>query len=87
MEEKSKSMDIDSKSPSKRFLNITPRIQSPLFNREQAAAYLGLSPKTVWTHTRRGLLPYVRIGGVVRYRKQALDEMLVEMETRSTVRK
>lgn len=54
---------------------------------EQAAKYLQLSPKTIWTHTRRGLLPVCRIGGLVRYRRQALDETLAKLETRSNVRK
>ena len=54
---------------------------------EQAAIYLQLSPKTIWTHTKRGLLPVCRIGGLVRYRRQALDETLAKLETRSTARK
>ena len=57
-----------------------------LFSREEAAVYLGLSPKTIWTYTRRGLLPFVRLGGLVKYRKQALNETLVKLETRSTAR-
>lgn len=61
--------------------------QLALLTREQAAKYLGLSPKTVWTHTRRGLLPYVRIGGLVRYRKQALDETMAKLETPSNALK
>ena len=60
---------------------------SNLLTREEAAVYLGLSPKTIWSHSRRGLLPFVRIGGLVRYRRQALDETLAKLETRSTVRK
>ena len=58
-----------------------------LFSKEEAAVYLGLSPKTIWTYTRRGLLPSVRLGGLVKYRKQALDETLAKLETRSTARK
>jgi len=54
---------------------------------EQAARYLQLSPKTIWMHTKRGLLPVCRIGGLVRYRRQALDETLAKLETRSTARK
>ncbi|MDA7665373.1 helix-turn-helix domain-containing protein [Verrucomicrobia bacterium] len=58
-----------------------------LFSKEEAAVYLGLSPKTIWTYTRRGLLPSVRLGGLVKYRKRALDETLAKLETRSTARK
>ena len=57
-----------------------------LFSKEEAAVYLGISPKTIWTYTRRGLLPSVRLGGFVKYRKQALDETLAKLETRSTAR-
>ena len=53
----------------------------------QAAKYLQMSPRTIWTHTKRGLLPVCRIGGLVRYRRQALDETLAKLETRSTARK
>jgi excisionase family DNA binding protein len=56
-------------------------------NREEAAIYLGLSPKTIWTHTKRGLLPHARIGGLVKYSKQALQEMMAKLQTRSSVRK
>jgi excisionase family DNA binding protein len=56
-------------------------------NREEAAIYLGLSPKTIWTHTRRGLLPHARIGGLIKYSKQALQEMMAKLQTRSSVRK
>ena len=58
-----------------------------LFSKEEAAVYLGLSPKTIWTYTRRGLLPSVRLGGLVKYHKRALDETLAKLETRSTARK
>ena len=65
-------------APSKGIHNLT------FLTVEQAAEYLQISPKTVWTHTRRGLLPVCRIGGLVRYRRQALDETLAKLETRST---
>ncbi|MBT5708537.1 helix-turn-helix domain-containing protein [bacterium] len=56
------------------------------FTVNQAAAYLQLSPKTLWTHTKRGLLPSIRVGGLVRYRRQALDETLAKWETRPSNR-
>ena len=67
--------------------DLTEISKLTLLTVEQAALYLQLSPKTVWTHTRRGLLPSIRIGGLVRYRRQALDETLAKLETRSTTRK
>ena len=87
MDTKSKAQKSADRTQSNHSQATSPAIQSPLLNREQAAAYLGISPKTIWTHTRRGLIPYVRLGGLVRYRRQALDETLAKLETRSTVRK
>jgi excisionase family DNA binding protein len=43
---------------------------------DQAAAYLGCTPKTlrVWTSKRR--IPFVRVGRLVRFRKKDLDDFL-----------
>ena len=68
-------------------ISVDTKIESPLLNREQAAAYLGISPKSVFSHTRRGLLPFVSLGGLIKYRKQSLDEVIAKLEPRSTVRK
>ena len=51
-----------------------------LFTPDEAAAYLGLCPKTVRTHTKRGLLPHVRIGRFIKYRRVALDALLAKLE-------
>lgn len=52
-----------------------------LLNREQAAEYLGLSPKTLamWKCTNRYNLKVVKIGRLVRYRKRDLDEFIENM--------
>ncbi|MGE0311368.1 MAG: helix-turn-helix domain-containing protein [Lautropia sp.] len=44
----------------------------------QAAAYLGLSPKTLpaWRCTKRVALPYVKIGAAIRYRRADLDAFI-----------
>lgn len=54
------------------------RKASDLVSREDAAAYLGVSPKTLatWATTRRYLLPYVKVGRVVRYRLADLDRFI-----------
>lgn len=56
----------------------TRRQASDLVSREDAAAYLGVSPKTLatWATTRRYLLPYVKVGRVVRYRLADLDRFI-----------
>lgn len=53
----------------------------PLLTREQAAAYLGLSPQTLsnWASTGRGGIPYVRVSArAVRYRQGDLDAWLAD---------
>ena len=50
-----------------------------LLNRAQAAEYLGgISPKSlaIWQSTKRYHLPIVKIGRLVRYRREDLDKFL-----------
>ena len=49
--------------------------ESDLLSREQAAAYLGVSPRTlaVWKSTGRYQLPVCKVGRLVKYRKSDLD--------------
>ena len=58
--------------------------ETDLLTTNQAAAYLQISPKTLWTHTQEGRLPSIKLGGLIRYRRQALIDTLVKMETQST---
>lgn len=51
-----------------------------LFDANEAAVYLGLCAKTIRTHTRRGLLPHLRIGRFIKYRRVALDALLAKLE-------
>lgn len=48
---------------------------SELLTRRQAAAYLGVAEQTlaVWKCTKRYIIPCVKIGRIVRYRKHDLD--------------
>jgi len=57
-------------------------VQSPLFNRVQAAQYLNVQPQTlsVWASAKRYPLKYIKIGSRVFYRKVHLDEF-IEMNT------
>jgi excisionase family DNA binding protein len=54
------------------------RKQSDLLSRDEAAAYLGISPKTLatWASTKRYPLPVVKIGRAVKYRVAALDAFI-----------
>ena len=51
---------------------------SDLLNREQAAAYLGISPRTlaVWKSTGRYQLPVCKVGRLAKYRKSDLDAFI-----------
>lgn len=52
--------------------------RSPLLNREQAAAYLGIQKQTLaaWATTGRYHLPMVKIGRSVRYKRESLDQFI-----------
>jgi excisionase family DNA binding protein len=50
-------------------------LRSDLLTTEQAAAYLGVNPRTleVWRCTKRHAIPYIKVGRLVKYRKAELD--------------
>jgi excisionase family DNA binding protein len=43
-----------------------------LLRPREAATALGVAPRTLWRWTRKGVVPYVRIGKVIRYPYKAL---------------
>lgn len=49
-----------------------------IFSREEAAAYLKISPSTLanWACTKKFVIPYFRVGRSVRYRKCDLDAFI-----------
>ena len=55
---------------------------TPLLSREQAAAYLGVSPNTlaVWACNKTYGLKYIRVGRCARYRRADLDAWLEQRE-------
>lgn len=52
--------------------------KSGLWTTEQAAEYLNTAPATlaVWRSTNRRILPYVKVGSNVRYRREDLDKFI-----------
>lgn len=62
-------------------VNTTKPFQAPfsdLINNDQAAAYLGVTPRTleVWRCTKRYKIPFIKVGRLVRYRQSSLDAFL-----------
>lgn len=58
---------------------ITERIApTTLHTTKEAAAYLKVKPDTLvtWRCTNRQKLPYVKLGGQVRYRQEDLDAFI-----------
>lgn len=49
-----------------------------LFSNDMAAAYLGVTPRTleVWRCTKRQSIPYIKVGRLVKYRQKDLDAWL-----------
>ena len=49
-----------------------------LLNNDQAADYIGITPGTleVWRSTKRQIIPYIKVGRLVKYRPSALDDFL-----------
>lgn len=67
---------------------LKPEITSPeLLTEAEAAALLTLKPQTLanWRSTKRQSLPYVQLGGAIRYRKsditQFIEERIVAVNT------
>lgn len=65
-----------------------PAILDPadLLTPEQAAQLLGMSDRTLatWRSTGRHALPYIRVGGRIRYSKAALTAWLESRQRTST---
>jgi predicted DNA-binding transcriptional regulator AlpA len=59
-----------------------------LLSASQAARLLGISRKTLWNHSdpRGDKIPVVRIGRVMRYRRETLERWIIEQEARTRER-
>jgi len=53
--------------------------QPNLLDTEQAAAHIGVTPRTreVWRCVKRHAIPYIKVGRLVKYRQADLDAWLV----------
>lgn len=58
---------------------LTHLLKKPdLLTTKQAADYLGVTPRTleVWRCTKRHDIPYIKVGRLVKYSREALDAWL-----------
>ena len=58
----------------------------PLWSAEQARTYLNISPRSLWSRTRRGEIPCIRIGRCVRYDPADLRAYVERLKRRETSR-
>lgn len=52
----------------------------PMLPNATAAGYLGITPHTlnVWRCNKRFNIPYIKVGGSVKYRQSTLDNFLLQ---------
>lgn len=60
---------------------LTNRTFEPVLHSEEAAALLGIHPKTLQKMARKGLIPGFRIGKLWAFRASALNEWLERKQT------
>ena len=53
---------------------------SDLMTAEQVAALLGMTPGWVYQQSRLGLIPTVSLGRYRRYRREAIEDWLLQIE-------
>ncbi|MCC7146262.1 MAG: helix-turn-helix domain-containing protein [Phycisphaeraceae bacterium] len=57
-----------------------PVIVSPLMNSRMAAKYLSVSERTLVRLRDSGVVPFIRLGGRILFRRWTLDARLTELE-------
>ena len=53
-----------------------PKVPEPLIDSDQAAAMIGVAPKTLQKYARRGLVRGVHVGKFWRFRASVIDEWI-----------
>lgn len=53
--------------------------QDPLMTEKETASYLRIKLRQLYNWRVNGLIPYIRIGRALRYRKSAVDHALNQM--------
>jgi excisionase family DNA binding protein len=65
--------------------SVSAAAPDDLLTAEEVAAVLRVTPAWVYAETRRHRIPHLRLGRYVRYRREALEEWMRQVESRSTV--
>jgi excisionase family DNA binding protein len=60
-------------------------VSEPLLSAEQVAEMIGMTTDYVYELSRRGRIPTITFGRTRRYRREAIEQWLAEIETTSTV--
>ena len=60
------------------------RASGDLLTAEEVAALLRVTPAWVYAQTRRHRIPHLRLGRYVRYRREALEAWMTEVESTSS---
>ena len=55
-------------------------MSGPLLTADDVAERLGMTREWVWRQVRCGQIPHVRLGRYCRFREEAIDEWLRELE-------
>jgi hypothetical protein len=56
----------------------------PLMTEKETAAYLRIKPRQLFNWRTEGLVPYIRIGRAIRYRRTSIDAALERMASFSS---
>jgi excisionase family DNA binding protein len=59
-------------------------IPEKLLTADEVAAQLGVGVKWVWAQARAGAIPHVKLGRYRRFRPEAIDSWIDELERRSS---
>jgi excisionase family DNA binding protein len=51
-----------------------------LLTDKDVAQIFGITSRAVWGWRQKGLLPYLRVGRTIRFRRQSIDRLLAELE-------
>ncbi|MEJ7790233.1 MAG: helix-turn-helix domain-containing protein [Thermoleophilaceae bacterium] len=56
-------------------------MSTPLLTAEEVAAMIGMTSDWVYGETRAGRIPHVKLGRYRRYRRETIEQWLIELES------